>query len=182
MLSCINISNPTYNISPSQLSQCKFPMKWLCKMANSVIGNNGELLEYCHLIENPKRKAVWALSYRNELGQLAQGMPGQNTGTNTIVFIRCNQVPHDRTKDVTYDLITCLIQPEKEEEPNRRRLVAGGDRVHYPSDTGTPTADLLTLKLLIKGTISTTGAQKFMTMDIQDFYLNNPWLEMSTCD
>jgi hypothetical protein len=75
-LSCIDISNSTYKISPSQLSQCKFPMTWLCKMANLMIGNNGELLEYCHLIANTKIKAVWAHSYGNELGQVAQGMPG----------------------------------------------------------------------------------------------------------
>jgi hypothetical protein len=48
------------------------------------------------------------------------------------------------------------------------RLVAGGNRVHYPGDAGTPTADLLTVKLLINSTISTTGA-KFMTMDIKEF-------------
>jgi hypothetical protein len=51
--------------------------------------------------------------------------------------------------------------------------VAGGDRVHYPGGAGTPTADLLTVKLLINSIISTAGA-KFMTMDIKDFYLNTP--------
>jgi hypothetical protein len=50
-------------------------------------------------------------------------------------------------------------------------LVAGGDRVHYPGDAGTPTADLLTVKIVINSIISTAGA-KFMTMDIKDFYLN----------
>ena len=53
------------------------------------------------------------------------------------------------------------------------RLVAGGDRVHYPGDAGTPTANLLTVKLLINSIISTPGA-KFFTMDIKDFYLNTP--------
>jgi hypothetical protein len=173
MLSCIDMTNPMCKISLSQLSQCKFPMKWLCEMANSVIGDNGELLEYCHLIANPKTKAVLAHLYGNELGALAQGMPGQNTGKHTIVFIRCNQVPHDRTKAITYGLITCLIQPEKVDEPNRTRLVARGDRMHYPGDAGTPTANLLTLKLLINSTIFTAGA-KFMTRDIKDFYLNTP--------
>ena len=38
-------------------------------------------------------------------------------------------------------------------------------------DTGTPTADLLTVKLLLNGIISTANA-KFMTMDIKDSYLN----------
>ncbi len=76
-----------------------------------------------------------------------------------------------RAKDVTYGLITCLVQPEKLDEPNRTRLFAGGNRVHYPGDTGTPTADLLTIKILINSIISTAGA-KVMTMDIKDFYLN----------
>ena len=100
-------------------------------------------------------------------------MPGCNAGTNTIVFIKKNQIPQDRAKDVTYDLITTLIRPEKLDEPNRTRLVAGGDRVHYPGDAGTPTADLLTIKLLLNSIISTPNA-KFMTVDIKDFYLNTP--------
>ncbi len=52
-------------------------------------------------------------------------------------------------------------------------MVAGGDRVHYPGNAGTPTANLLTVKILINSIISTAGA-KFMTMDIKDFYLNTP--------
>ncbi len=53
--------------------------------------------------------------------------------------------------------------------------------MHYPGDAGTPTADLLTVKLLINRTISTLGT-KFITMDIKDFYLNTPWLDRSTCN
>ncbi len=140
-------------------------------MANSVVGANGELLEYCHLIANQTTRATWQHSYGNKIGRLAQGMPGQNTSTNTIVFIKKNQVPHNRTKDVTYGLITCLIRPEKIEEPNQTRLVTGGNRLHYPGDTRTPTANLLTVKLLINITISFPNA-KYMTMDIKDFYLN----------
>ena len=86
-------------------------------------------------------------SYGNEIGRLAQGMPGRNTSTNTLIFIKKNQVPQDRAKDVTYGLITCLVQPEKIDEPNRTRLVAGGDRVHYLGDAGThplrPAQDLI---------------------------------------
>jgi hypothetical protein len=48
-----------------------------------------------------------------------------------------------------------------------------GDRVHYLGNAGTPTADLLTVKLLINSTISTPNT-KYMTMDIKDFYLNTP--------
>jgi hypothetical protein len=51
--------------------------------------------------------------------------------------------------------------------------VAGGDRVHYPFEVGTPTANLLTIKLLINSMISTPGARFFM-MDIKNFYLCTP--------
>jgi hypothetical protein len=76
-------------------------------------------------------------------------------------------------KDITYGLITCLVRPKKTEEPNRTKLVAGGDRVHYPFDAGTPTANLLTVKLLINSVISTPG-RRFFTMDIKNFYLCMP--------
>jgi hypothetical protein len=100
-------------------------------------------------------------------------MLGHNTGTNTIAFIKKNQVPQNRAKDVTYGLVTCLIRPEKIEEPNQTRLVAGGDRVHYPGNTCTLTANLLMVKLLINSTIRTPNTH-YMTMDIMDFYLNTP--------
>jgi hypothetical protein len=118
-------------------------------------------------------RATWQHSYGNKIECLAQGMPGCNTGTNSIVFIKKNQLPQNRAKEVTYQLNTCFIRPEKIEEPNQTRLVAGGDRVHYVGNAEKPTADLLTVKLLINSTISTPNA-KYMTMDIKDFYLNTP--------
>ncbi len=163
----------THMVTPQQMLVRRIPMTWFHETANSVIVDNGELLEYRHLIAKHATRPTWHHSYGNEIRQLAQGMPGCNAGTNTIVFIKKNQVPQDRAKDVTYGLITTLIRPEKLDEPNRTRLVAEGDRVHYPGDAGTPTADLLTIKLLLNSIISTPNA-KFMTMDIKDFYLNTP--------
>jgi hypothetical protein len=173
MLVCIDITNPKFKQLATKLSSQRILMTWLCEMANSVIGKQGELLEYQHLIANPKTRVTWTHLYRNELGRLAQGMPGQTKGTDIIFFIPWHKVPKERAKDVTYGLITCLVRPEKTEEPNRTRLVVGGDRVHYLFDTGTPTADLLTVKLLINSVISTPGA-RFFTMDIKNFYLCTP--------
>ncbi len=45
MLSCNDISKPTFTISAAQLSQCKLLMKWQCNMANLVLATNGKLLE-----------------------------------------------------------------------------------------------------------------------------------------
>ena len=173
MLTCIDITQPTLTLPAQKMAPRGLPMTWLNEMANTVIGDKGELLEYRHLIANPDTRATWHHSYGNELGRLAQGLPGRAKGTDTIFFIPRHMVPRERTRDVTYGLITCLIRPEKVDEPNRTRLVAGGDRVHYPFDAGTPTADLLTVKLLINSVISTPGA-RFFTMDIKNFYLNTP--------
>ena len=49
----------------------------------------------------------------------------------------------------------------------------GGDRTNCPFDCGTPTAELIAIKLLLNSVISTPGA-KFMTIDISNFYLNIP--------
>ena len=49
----------------------------------------------------------------------------------------------------------------------------GGNLINYPGDCGTPTADLLTVKLMFNSIISTPNA-KFMTIDIKDFYLMTP--------
>ena len=63
-------------------------------------------------------------------------------------------------------------RPEKS-DPYRTDFTVGGNRIVYPSDCGTPTVDLLTLKLLLNIVISAPG-EKFMTIDIKDLYLNTP--------
>ena len=134
--------------------------------------DTGQQMEYQHLKSDPKYQETWATSYGNELGRLFQGMPGRVKGTNTAYFVHPHKIPADRWKDVTYGRIVTSYRPEKT-EPNRTRLTIGGDKINYPDDVGTPTADLLTVKHLLNSTISTPGA-KFMTLDIKDFYLNTP--------
>eukprot|EP00804_Cyclotella_cryptica_P028359 CCRYP_016427-RA/>CCRYP_016427-RA protein AED:0.05 eAED:0.03 QI:0/0/0/1/1/1/2/0/1237 len=79
---------------------------------------------------------------------------------------------YDRRRDVTYGRICANFRPEKE-DPHRIRLTVGGNKIHFPGDCGTPTADMLTTKILLNSIISTQGA-RFMTIDIKDFYLNTP--------
>ena len=52
-------------------------------------------------------------------------------------------------------------------------MTAGGDRINYPDDVSTPTGNIITTKVLINSTISTLDA-KFMTIDVENFYLNTP--------
>ena len=132
----------------------------------------GKMMNYRQLMQSPSHKEVWSRSSANEFGRLAQGVGGRIKGTNTITFIRKSDVPHDRRKDVTYGQFVCTIRPEKEEK-HRTRFTVGGDRVNYPGEVATPTADMLVAKLLFNSIISTPKA-KFMTMDISNFYLMTP--------
>jgi CO/xanthine dehydrogenase FAD-binding subunit len=55
----------------------------------------------------------------------------------------------------------------------RTRITVGGNLINYPRVCGTPTADLLPVKLLFNSVISTPNA-KTMSIDIKDFYLCTP--------
>ncbi len=78
MLLCVDVSQPTFiasedvgllnfattptrttfKITPQQMSMRRLPMIGFCEMANAVMGDNGKLLEYKHLIANPKTGAT----------------------------------------------------------------------------------------------------------------------------
>ena len=159
--------------SAQQLASRKFPAQFISDYAAAVLDDEtGELLEYRHLIKRPKYKEQWGYSFGNEIGRLAQGMPGRNTGTNTLSFLHKNEIPKERWKDITNGRIVCSERPQKV-EVNRTRLTVVGTRIKIDIDCGTPTASLLTVKLLLNSIISTPGA-KFLGLDIKDFYLNTP--------
>ena len=64
------------------------------------------------------------------------------------------------------------VRPQNDED-NCSRLTVGGDRINFEGDCLTPTASLLTVKLLFNNIVSTLGA-KVLGLDLKDFYLNTP--------
>ena len=133
----------------------------------------GKLMNYCQLLQHPKYRKEWSISSANEFGRLANGVGGRiKKPTNTIRFIQEKEVPKPRRKDVTYGSFVCTVRPEKA-EPNRTRFTVGGDKINYPGEVATPTAEMLVAKILFNSVISTPGA-RFMTMDISNFYLMTP--------
>ncbi len=96
-------------------------------------------------------------SSANEFGRLAQGVGGQIQSTNTIFFIHKNQIPGNRWKDLTYAKKLCELKPNKK-EIHQTRLTLSGDKVHYPGNVGTPTADLTLVKMYVNSTIFTWDA------------------------
>jgi hypothetical protein len=132
----------------------------------------GENQEYRKLIQGPDA-AKWLQGCTNELGRLLLGIdPAKDgpSGTDTMQFIRHDAIPKDKT--ATYLRIVVDIRPQKE-ETHRVRFTCGGDRVNYDGNVSTPTADITTIKILLNSIISTPDARG-LSLDLKDFYLNNP--------
>jgi hypothetical protein len=51
--------------------------------------------------------------------------------------------------------------------------MVGGNLLHYPGNCGTPTVDMITVKLHLNRVISTKNAH-YCTIDLKDFFLNTP--------
>ena len=109
----------------------------------------------------------------NEFDRLAQGIGGRTkNSTNTIIFIDKKDVPNNWFKDYTYGKFVCVVCPQKSES-NQTRLTVGDNRINYPGEVGTLTADMVLVKFLLNSVVSTKGA-KFMRINISNFYLNTP--------
>jgi hypothetical protein len=91
--------------------------------------------------------------------RLAQGLKRGVKGTNTIKFIRREDVPAGRK--ATYGDFVVDIKAHKE-KTERTRITVGGDQIEYPEDKSTHTAGLTTAKMLFNSTISTHGAKKLV--------------------
>ena len=141
-------------------------------LAGAIINETTrKYLEYRDLMKIEKYRDTWATSLANKIGRLAQGIR-DILGTNTIEFIRKTDIPKDRRRDITYGRIVVDYRPQKS-EPNRSILTVGEDRINYPYEVSTPTADLPTIKMLWNSVLSTPEA-KFITMDVANFYLGTP--------
>ena len=100
--------------SARQAASRKFPLEFLTDFTGSVLdAETGELLEYRHLIKGSEYKDDWGFSFGNEVGRLAQDMPGLNKGTNTLFFIPKDKLPADRWRDVTYGKNSVQRVPSK---------------------------------------------------------------------
>jgi hypothetical protein len=158
---------PTANVSDVTVPIQATPLD----LANGVFDHDsGKTLEYRQLIKHPAYKERWLHSAANEFGRLAQGVGDRIKGTDTIKFIRKEDVPAGRT--VTYGRFVCDLRPQKA-EVERTRVTVGGDRIEYPGKVSSPTAGLTTMKLHVNDTLSTPNAKNVM-WDIHNFYLNTP--------
>ena len=125
------------------------------------------------LLNNLFTRSTWTKAASSEYGRLMQGNNNGVLGTNTMEPVALTKIP--TTKAITYGTIVCDHRPLKT-EPNRCRLVVGGDKLTYDNEIAAPAANLLEAKLIINSTISTPGA-RFITAGSKDFFLLSTMLE-----
>jgi hypothetical protein len=140
-------------VQASSLAQRKFPRKILNAVLNK---DTGELMEMRELLHNLKYSNLWGKSYTKELRHLAQGIPGTK-GTDTIVFIKYDEIPLDQRQNITYGKTVVTYWPEKD-NPNRMRLTVGGNQIVCPFNVSTPMVEMMTVKMHLNSVISTKGA------------------------
>jgi hypothetical protein len=136
------------------------------EMANAVIWpDTGMSLKHSELITLLRYKKRWMRSTANEIVRLSQGLECGVKGTNTIRFIRIEDVPAGR--NATYGSFVINIKNHKE-ETECTRLTVGGDHIEYPGDNLTRTMGLTTSTMLLNSALSTPGA-RFLVIDITHF-------------
>ena len=101
-----------------------------------VYDNNGRRETINSLLFGVDAK-IWEHSISNELGRLTQGNKHGVKTTDTIDFIKQEDVP--KNSKVTYANFVCNYRPLKS-KPHRIRLVAGGEKLSYHGDAGAPAA------------------------------------------
>jgi hypothetical protein len=133
--------------------------------------DTGAILEYRHLVKNPVTRPVWETSFSIKTGRLFWGIQ-ELKGTNTCFFIKKSQVPTNKQPTYRYSWIICNFCPQKKEQ-NCTRLTVGRNQINCPGNKAMPTANLMTVKLLINSKIRTPGAI-FLDIDLANFSLNTP--------
>ena len=85
--------------------------------------DSGKMFNYRQLMRQPNYKKQWSLISANEFGRLANVI-GERTKipTNTIKFIRKEDVPKDRRTYVTYGQFVYTVRPENAEKIVRDSL------------------------------------------------------------
>ena len=74
-------------------------------------------------------------------------MGGILKGTDTIFFVKYDNIPSESRKYITYGHILVDYHTQND-EPNRTRLTVGGYLIDESGDVSTPTSDTTTAKIV----------------------------------
>jgi hypothetical protein len=158
-------------VAPVMLVPTNKQVTIMPEMVNAVIcPDTVKSLEHNELLILLRYKIRWIRSTANKIARLTQGIKRGITGTNTIKFMRREDVPAGLK--VTYESFVVDIKAHKE-KTECIHLTLGEDKIEYPGDKSTRTSGLTTAKMLLNSTIYIPGA-RFLLIGINSFYLNTP--------
>ena len=113
-MSILDIYGATAKLTARNTASRSFLLQFVYEYLNVVLdGESVELLEYWHLVQQPKYKDMWSKSFINKIERLASGISGRVKATTTVFFIHKNEVPQDHFKDVTHGRIVCNYRDQK---------------------------------------------------------------------
>ena len=128
---------------------------------------------YKRLVKDPETAEVWQTAFGKEFGGMAQGKnkTGQK-GRNTIFVMNHHNITKvlKAGKKFTYANPVVDHRPQKE-DPNRIRIIAGGNLIESNGKLLVPTANSDTAKLHWNSVVS-TALTKYMCIDTNSFYLS----------
>ena len=139
-------------------------------MVHPVTGEH--ITSYRKLMNDPVTSVVWMTAFGKDFGGMCQGDKKTGTkGTDAIFVMDPRDVPNiPKDQPPTYAKVVVAYRPQKD-DPYRIRITAGGNKIFYPGELTTRTADMTTAKLHWNSVLSTPDA-KYMCLDIGNFYLS----------
>ena len=138
-------------------------------MVHPVTGEH--ITSYRKLMKDPVTSEIWMTAFGKDFGGMCQGDLKTGTkGTDAIFVMEPCDVPNiPKDQPPTYAKVVVAYRPQKD-DPYRIRITAGGNKIFYPGELTTRTADMTTAKLHWNSVLSTPGA-KYMCLDIGNFYI-----------
>jgi hypothetical protein len=139
-------------------------------MVHPVTGEH--ITSYQKLMNDPATAEVWMMAFGKGFGGMCQGDKKTNTiGTDAIFVMDPKDVPHiPKDQPPTYAKVVVTYRPQKD-DPYCIHITAGGNKIYYPGELTTQTADMTTAKLHWNSILSMPGT-KYMCLDIGNFYLS----------
>jgi hypothetical protein len=137
-------------------------------MVHPVTGEH--ITSYRKLMNDPVTSEVWMTAFGKDFGGMCQGDNKTGTkGTNAIFVMNPRNVPNiPKDQPPTYAKVIVAYHPQKD-DPYRIRITAGKNKIYYPGELTTRTANMTTAKLHWNSVLSTPSA-KYMCLDIGNFY------------
>jgi hypothetical protein len=161
----IDVPTPTQHFTNQQAALRKFPLQFLCIRISGTQqqdwGPSGLLPSVeTSKIQRRMEQVFWQGNLKPHNNHRDHCLHGK--ARHTPSKMQCHHLWMD-----------CLQLLSQEERPPPHAYHNGGNSINSPNDCGTPTADILTVKLLFNSVISTPNAM-FMIIDIKNFYLMTP--------